>query len=82
MIKVKKISKEKYQELSLKLINSIIFTIADKYQPQNETELIILEFNNSKVNINLEENTYQILKSLIKNNYNILTPSKNANLIT
>lgn len=77
MIKVKKISKEKYQELSLKLINSIIFTIADKYQPQNETELIIPEFNNSKVNINLEENTYQILKSLIKNNYNILTPSNN-----
>lgn len=77
MIKVKKISKEKYQELSLKLINSIIFTIADKYQPQNETELIIPEFNNSKVNINLEENTYQILKSLIKSNYNVLTPSNN-----
>lgn len=77
MIKVKKISKEKYQELSLKLINSIIFTIADKCQPQNETELIIPEFNNSKVNINLEENTYQILKSLIKSNYNVLTPSNN-----
>ena len=77
MIKVKKISKEKYQELSLKLINSIIFTIADKYQPQNETELIIPEFNNFKVNINLEENTYQILKSLIKSNYNVLTPSNN-----
>ena len=77
MIKVKKISKEKYQELSLKLINSIIFTIADKYQPQNETELIIPEFNNSKVNINLEENIYRILKSLIKSNYNVLTPSNN-----